>query len=119
MKQGDMDALCLRWPGATVDIKWEDARVYAVAGKMFALVRQQADAATLARLCFKVPDELFLTLTDQPGIVPAPYLARARWVMLEDARRHRRAWIEQQLRSSYELVFAKLPKKTRAAIAAL
>ena len=36
-------------------------------------------------MSFKVEDERFLELTDRPGIIPAPYLARAKWVYVEDA----------------------------------
>ena len=36
---------------------------------------------------FKCEPARFLELTDVPGIVPAPYLARAHWVHVEEARR--------------------------------
>ena len=36
-------------------------------------------------MSFKVEDERFLELTDRPGIIPAPYLARAKWIYVENA----------------------------------
>jgi len=62
---------------------------------------------------FKVPDELFLALTEQPGIIPAPYAARNKWVRVTEPRRYGDAWLAARIRESYELVAAKLPKKTR------
>jgi predicted DNA-binding protein (MmcQ/YjbR family) len=54
---------------------------------------------------------------EQDGIVPAPYLARARWVALErfDALSDRE--IRARLVEAYEIVLSKLPKKLQAAIA--
>ena len=31
-------------------------------------------------ISFKVDDDRFLELTDRDGIIPAPYLARVKWV---------------------------------------
>ncbi|MDB5967636.1 MAG: MmcQ/YjbR family DNA-binding protein [Hydrocarboniphaga sp.] len=114
MNRQQLDKLCLALPGTTIDIKWGNERVYSIGAKMYLLTPEEI--TTTARLFFKVPDELFLAITDQPGVVPAPYLARAKWVMVEDAGRHKRRWIEQQIRTSYELVFAKLTKKAKASI---
>lgn len=114
MKPDELDALCQGWPGVTVDTKWGADRVYSVGGRMFAVIG--TEGADAGRLSFKVPDELFLALTEQPGIVPAPYLARARWVLVKPPARPDRAWLQAQIRRSYELVRDKLPKKAREAL---
>ena len=100
-------ALCRTFPGCTEDIKWGCDAVFSVGLKMFAVARHE-DASGM---CFKVEDERFLELTDRPGIIPAPYLARAKWVYIEraDALDDREA--AALVRRSYELVFAKLTKK--------
>ena len=103
------------WPGVEAGIKWEDDLVFTVGGKMF--------CATCLRgphqgsISFKVEDERFLELTERPGFIPAPYLARAHWVQLPVATAIGGAELDQLIRRSYELVRAKLPKKTQLALA--
>ena len=63
---------------------------------------------------FKVRDEKFEELSVKDGFMPAPYLARAKWVLVTDhARFHKAEW-EGYIRQSYELVKSKLTKKDRA-----
>jgi predicted DNA-binding protein (MmcQ/YjbR family) len=74
--------LCLQLPGAHESIKWGNNRVFSIAdNKMFALLSFPAKGRE--SLAFKVDNDLFLAFTDRPGIRPAPYLARARWVSME------------------------------------
>ncbi|GAB2513258.1 MmcQ/YjbR family DNA-binding protein [Lysobacter humi (ex Lee et al. 2017)] len=96
------------WPGVTSDIKWEHDRVWSVGGKMFC-ARAEA-AGPEAPLSFKVQPERFLELTAQPAFEPAPYLARASWVLARPDRVPGEV-LAAMLRTSYELVRAKLPKK--------
>ena len=99
---------CRALPGATEDVKWESNLVFSVAAKMFAVTGVDGDADGIS---FKVEHERFLELTDRPGIVPAPYLARAKWVRIVDLRKVGDAEAAALLRRSYELVAAKLTKK--------
>ncbi len=100
------------WPGVTEDIKWGHDRVWSVGGKMFCVLPDDASTGP----CFKVPDEDFLALTDRPGIKPAPYLARARWVLLDDLKTMPEAELMTAIRGSYALIKAKLPRKTQREI---
>ena len=68
------------------------------------------------RFSFKVDTERFLELTEQPGMMPAPYMARAFWVSVTEPERFPRAKLERFVQRSYELVRANLPKKTQAAL---
>jgi predicted DNA-binding protein (MmcQ/YjbR family) len=62
---------------------------------------------------FKVKDEDFEELSNRQGFKPAPYLARAKWVLLtHSSRLHADEW-KRFIKQSYELVKNKLPKKTR------
>jgi predicted DNA-binding protein (MmcQ/YjbR family) len=108
-------ALCRSFPGCTEDIKWGADLVFSVGSKMFA-VTEVADQAK--GISFKVEDERFLELTDRPGIVPAPYLARAKWVYVENGAKLADKEAAGLLRRSYELVFSKLTKKLQAEILA-
>jgi predicted DNA-binding protein (MmcQ/YjbR family) len=103
---------CLALPGATEDVKWEHALVFSVAGKMFTSVSLEVPHD----VWFRCDPEEFAELVERPGIVPAPYLARAWWVSVGgeeamDAREMRR-----RLTESYEIVKTRLPKKTRESL---
>jgi predicted DNA-binding protein (MmcQ/YjbR family) len=106
-------AVCRGLPGATEDIKWESNLVFSVGAKMFAVTGAEGNDRGIS---FKVDDDRFLELTDRPGIIPAPYLARARWVYIEDPKAIGDIEAAQLLKRSYELVFAKLTKKLQREI---
>lgn len=112
-----LEALCAGWPGVTRDIKWGDTLVLSVAGKMF--VMTHADGREGGRLAFKVADERFLELTDQPGVIPAPYLARARWVSVTEPSRFSTVELQALLLGAYTTVRAKLSKKLQAELGPL
>lgn len=111
MDKKQLDRLLLRWEGVSSDVKWGDDLVYSVGGKMFAVHCLRGRQA--GSLSFKVDDERFLELTELAGIEPAPYLARARWILLTDPRIFSRPELEALLRRSYTLVAAKLTRKLR------
>jgi predicted DNA-binding protein (MmcQ/YjbR family) len=62
-------------------------------------------------LSFKVEADRFLELTDRPGILPAPYMARAHWITLTGPDAFPASERDALIRGSYALVRAKLPKK--------
>ena len=106
--------LCLSFPQTTEQIQWGDNLVFKVAGKIHAI-----SALNPARvwLCFKVSPEKFAELTERPGIIPAPYLARAKWIALETKDALSPEELTHLLRESYDMVVAKLPRKTRETLA--
>jgi predicted DNA-binding protein (MmcQ/YjbR family) len=103
------------WPGVEAGMKWEDDLVFTVADKLFCVTCLRGPHK--GSISFKVEDERFLEFTGRPGFIPAPYLARAHWVQLPAAGAIPGAELAQLIRRSYELVRAKLPKKTRQALA--
>jgi predicted DNA-binding protein (MmcQ/YjbR family) len=117
MTRQQLETCCVHWPGVTRDIKWGDELVFSVAGKMFVLTRNEPGPAR--QLFVKVAQERFLELTDQPGIVPAPYLARHHWIKIDEPQRFASRELRDFVRESYALVRAKLPKKTQAALGEL
>jgi predicted DNA-binding protein (MmcQ/YjbR family) len=106
---------CGGLPGATRDIKWGADEVYSVGTKMFAVFWIDRDKAKT--VSFKAGPERFLELTDRSGIVPAPYLARAHWVQVRDAKALSDSDARALIAHSHALVAAKLPKKIRATLA--
>ncbi len=106
---------CLALPHSTETIQWGDNLVFKVAGKIYAIAGLEPGENWLS---FKCTPEGFGELTDRPGIIPAPYLARANWVAIESENALSRTEIKRLLRTSYDLVVEKLPKKMRAALMA-
>ena len=100
-------AYCLSLPGATHDVKWGKDHCYSIGGKMFAVVGPDGS------MSFKVDDERFLELTDRPGMAPAPYMAKHKWILVQDLRNADEAEIRALVQRSRALVVAKLPKKVQ------
>jgi predicted DNA-binding protein (MmcQ/YjbR family) len=102
--------VCLSFPGATEQVQWGNDLLFKVGGKMFAVTPLEPAPVCLS---FKASPENFADLTERPNIIPAPYLARAQWVALETKDALPRDELAHLLRESYDLVFAKLPKKSK------
>jgi predicted DNA-binding protein (MmcQ/YjbR family) len=105
--------LCLSFPHTTEQIQWGDDLVFKVAGKIHAITVLNPAKIWL---CFKVSPEKFAELTERPGVIPAPYLARAKWIALETKDALSPDELSLLLRESYDMVVAKLPWKTREAL---
>ena len=98
-------------PHATETLQWGDSLVAKVAGKMFAVLN--LDPGAQRRLSFKCTPEKFYDLTEIPGIEPSPYLAKSHWVAVEQISALRAPEWQELIKVSYELVFAKLPKRVQ------
>jgi predicted DNA-binding protein (MmcQ/YjbR family) len=109
----DIDFLrkyCLSLPAATEDIKWGNDLVFSVGGKMFCV----AGLESPFKCSFKVQDEEFEELSTQDGFMPAPYMARAKWVLVtRPSKLNKKEW-QKYIKQSYELVKMKLTKKQKA-----
>jgi len=90
---------------------WGDDLVFKIGGKMYAGMPL---SPARIRLSFKCTPQEFAELIERPGIIPAPYAARAHWVALETWDALPRAEIRRLVSLSYQLVFAKLTKKAQA-----
>jgi len=113
MKLEQIREVCMSFPGATEQIQWGEDVVFKLAGKMFVVVGPAPGNC----FSFKCEEEAFHELTELPGIIPAPYLARAKWVQIRPVEcRMRAEEIAALLRQSYDLVVAKLPRKTQQAL---
>lgn len=103
-------------PGATEDIKWGADWVASVGGKMFFVGGPEP---TWDGCSFKVDEHRFLELTDIPGIEPAPYLARVKWVKLGNPKALPLAELKELVERSHALVMAGLTKKLQKQILGL
>lgn len=114
MTLDEIESVCLALPGASLSIKWGDHRVYVVAEKMFAMLSGPGGPQHLS---FKVSDIAFDLLTQRDGVIPAPYLQRAKWVRLETLDALDAEELTARLAEAHRLIVAKLPKRLRPALA--
>ena len=120
-----MDAESLRGfllslPDVAETMQWGDNLVYwvgdkSIGGKMFALVSLSPDHGGV--LSFAAGPERFAELVEREGVFPAPYLARAHWVALERWDALTAAELREELRKAHGVVYAKLPRRTKQALA--
>jgi predicted DNA-binding protein (MmcQ/YjbR family) len=109
-----LQTYCLSMPGATECVQWGHDLLFKVGDKMFVAVGLD----TPNSLSIKCDDTTFNALIEREGIVPAPYLARYKWVMLETLSTIPDRELKSLIRQSYDMVRAKLPKKVQATLEA-
>ena len=101
--------ICSSLTAVTEDIKWGNDLAFSVGDKMFCVASLEPPFSC----SFKVPDDEFDELSNQNGFMPAPYMARAKWVLVTDpSNLNKKEW-ERYIKQSYELVKIKLTKKLR------
>src|SRR5271155_3233810 len=111
---------CLGLPHVTESVNWGHHLVFfvgdkAIGGKMFALIH--LDGTGTGVVWFHCGAERYQELLETEGIIPAPYMARAYWVTVERWDVLRQREFEEELRKAHELVYAKLPKRTKTILA--
>lgn len=116
MRPAELRRFCLTLPAATETVQWGDCHVFKVGGKMFAIIRMTGRRCR--GLSLKVSPDSFHILTQEPGIVPAPYLARAGWVALDRLDRLLPGQLRAYIARAHSLIAAKLPRKAQAQLAA-
>lgn len=110
----DIDSLrkyCLSFPHATENVQWGYDLCFKVDGKLFAVTPLEVAPV---RLSFKCSPENFAELCERDGVKPAPYMARAQWVALEQLNTLPDSELRELLAESYRLVWERLPMKRRA-----
>jgi predicted DNA-binding protein (MmcQ/YjbR family) len=104
----------LSLPQTTVVKQWGECLVFKVAGKMFLLIALDGD--TIEGVTFKCTPEEFDELTENDGIIQAPYCAKRLWACVRDLGALPPAELDRRIRRSYDLVVAKLPKKIQVTL---
>jgi predicted DNA-binding protein (MmcQ/YjbR family) len=103
-------AICRALPAVTEDVKWGGDLCFCVREKMFVVVNLEPPH----QVAFKCTPESFGELVERPGIIPAPYMARNMWVQEQRlGETLERAELAALVKTSYDLVVAKLPKSKR------
>jgi predicted DNA-binding protein (MmcQ/YjbR family) len=105
----DIRAISMKLPHVTEDVKWGADLCFSIGGKMFCVTGTEGPFG----VSFKVPDEDFEEVSQRNGFMPAHYVARYKWVTVTEKNALSRKELEKFIRTSYDLVSAKLPKKVR------
>jgi len=101
--------ICSSLRAVTEDVKWGNDLVFSVGDKMFCAASLEPPFSC----SFKVPDDEFDEISNKNGFTPAPYMARAKWVLVTDpSKLNKKDW-ERYIKQSYELIKIKLTKKLR------
>lgn len=106
----DIQSICRALPAVTEDIKWGHDFVFSIGGKMFCVVGLDQSPTSAS---FKVSDEEFDEMCNRPGFKPAPYVAKYKWVFIEDTSMMKGAEWKQRIKRSYDLVKGKLSTKLK------
>ncbi len=110
-------AFCLSLPHATEGVQWEHDLLFRIAGKMFCVANLEPGMSP-TKIAFKCTPEKFAELVEIDGIIPAPYMARNHWVAMLDMDALRQPEIKELITESYQMILAKLPKKTQSELGA-
>jgi predicted DNA-binding protein (MmcQ/YjbR family) len=100
-----LDRFCRSLPAVTMDIQWGEDQVYKVGGKMFAVLGPSGTVS------FKANDVAFQMLVETGAARPAPYMARAKWVYVDDPKTFAAADLRRYLTAAHALVASKLARK--------
>jgi len=95
---------CLKFPEATEKLQWGETLCFKVDGKLFATMSLDAVPPSL---CVKCTPERFAELTEMENIVPAPYVGRYKWILMQRLDVLSGEETKALIRQSYEMVTAK------------
>jgi predicted DNA-binding protein (MmcQ/YjbR family) len=113
MKLDDVTKHCRGLKGTTEDVKWESVLAFSIGGKMYCCLSLDEEFG----VSFKCSAGNFLALTDMPGIIPAPYLAKYQWVKITNNKALSKKVLLRLLTEAQRLVYDKLPNKTNHLVA--
>jgi len=116
MDRDDFDIFCKGLTATTNVIQWGNSSVWKVGGKIFAICSHWG-AVERDCISFKCNDLSYQILCELPGIVPAPYLARAKWVQVQTDDALTDADLKSYIEDARETIVSKLPKKIREKLA--
>ena len=115
------DAYCASLPATMMVVQWGGSHVWKVgtaeANKVFALSTIWGDAPTESghKIVFKCSDMGFRILTEQDGIIPAPYMGRHKYVQVEKADALSDADLRDYISAAHDIMAAKLTRAQRQA----
>ncbi|WP_057460899.1 MmcQ/YjbR family DNA-binding protein [Pseudovibrio sp. POLY-S9] len=119
MTRDEFDNYCKSLVGTSNVIQWGNASVWKVGGKIFAICSNWGEDRPEMegiKISFKCSELSYQILTEQEGVIPAPYLARAKWVQIETAQAMADEDIKDYVREAHSIIARKLTKKLQKEI---
>lgn len=126
MNLDEFNQFCSSLTSSTKVIQWGGAHVWKIGGKIFAIAsywgpntkgKDLPDKGS--KISFKCTDFSYSILIEQQGIIPAPYLARAKWVQLEESNVLNEEDIKSYITQAHSIIAGKLTKKMQAELGLL
>ncbi len=121
MTLDDFNQFCSSLTSTTKVIQWGGAHVWKIGGKIFAIAsywgpntKNKSLPKEGSKISFKCSNFSYSILIEQKGIIPAPYLARAKWVQLEDCDALNDEDVKSYITQAHSIIAAKLTKKRQA-----
>lgn len=110
---------CAALPGvaSTIHAAPSNILVYEVGGKKFAYFKTSEPERW--RFSIRTSPDRFLELTGMPGIKPARYMARFRWVTIVHVGSMPADYLRELIAWSYAAAVSSLPKREQAALAGI
>jgi predicted DNA-binding protein (MmcQ/YjbR family) len=103
---------CRSLPHTTEKVRWEHNLLFCVAEKMYCVANLEPGNGP-TKITFKCTPEIFAEMIEREGMIPAPYSARNHWVSVTEVELFRQSELKERIAASYELILAKLPKRTQ------
>ncbi len=115
MTRDEYNRFCASLPAATHVVQWGGADVWKVGGKVFAIAGWDHGGSE-PYVTFKVSPLGFDILKEQPGCVPAPYLASRgmKWIQRRTGDAVDDEALCEYIAESHRLVAAKLTRQARS-----
>jgi len=113
MTREEFDSFCSKMTSTTNVIQWGNATVWKIGGKIFAICSHWGKGEE-QKISFKCSDHSYQILCELPGIVPAPYLARAKWVQVTHNEAMSDDDIQGYIEIAYDIICKKLTRAKRA-----
>ena len=109
--------LCSRYPGASSKLYGPPSNilVYYVGGRKFAYFKTSDPEKWRFSIC--TTPERFLELTDVPGIKPARFMAKFRWITIVDVGTVPADYLQELITWSYAKALSGLSQRRQSALA--
>jgi len=111
----EFNRFCGSLKAATNVVQWGNASVWKVGGKIFAVCSHWGEGDH-QKISFKCGDTAYDLLREVEGIVPAPYLARAKWVQVVSEAAMPDEDLTLYLQEAHAVVARKLTRVQRRAL---
>ncbi|WP_321394708.1 MmcQ/YjbR family DNA-binding protein [Emcibacter sp.] len=112
MTRDEFDQFCGTLKATDNVVQWGNSSVWKVGGRIFAVCSIWGDGEE-QKISFKCSDLAYEVLCEKDGIVPAPYLAKAKWVQLATPEAMNDEDIRLHITDAYDIIRGKLTKAQR------